>query len=120
MEQQVTDEAVAAAVKAWDQHWGDRYGDEALEEMGEEVRVALEAAAPFIAAQVRVTNEEELDALPNWSVVLSESYTHHESGERISFQRWDDGLWHRGARSSFTDPDNFLPVTVLHIPEATK
>jgi hypothetical protein len=33
-----------AAVKAWDHHWGDRYGDEALEEMGDEVRIALEAA----------------------------------------------------------------------------
>jgi hypothetical protein len=29
---------------AWDHHWGDRYGDEALEEMGEEVKVALDAA----------------------------------------------------------------------------
>ena len=47
----VPEEAVAVAVKAWDHHWGDRYGDEALEEMGEEVRIALEAAAPFIAAK---------------------------------------------------------------------
>jgi hypothetical protein len=47
----IPDKAVEAAVKAWDHHWGDRYGDEALEEMGEEVRIALEAAAPFIAAK---------------------------------------------------------------------
>jgi hypothetical protein len=47
----VPEEAVEAAVNAWDHHWGDRYGDEALEEMGDEVRVALEAAAPFIAAK---------------------------------------------------------------------
>ena len=46
----ISNEAVEAAVKAWDHHWGDRYGDEAVEEMGEEVRVALEAAAPHIIA----------------------------------------------------------------------
>ena len=39
-----------AAVKAWDHYWGDRYGDEALEEMGDEVKVALEAADAHDAA----------------------------------------------------------------------
>ena len=52
----ISDKALEVAVKAWDRHWGDRYGDEALEEMGEEVRVALEAAAPYMLGQV----EQEL------------------------------------------------------------
>lgn len=46
----ISNAAVEAAVKAWDRYWGDRYGDEALEEMGEEVRVALQAAAPIMLA----------------------------------------------------------------------
>jgi len=41
---EIPESAVEAAVKAWDHHWGDRYGDE-------EVRIALKAAAPFIAAK---------------------------------------------------------------------
>ena len=43
-----------AAVKAWDHHWGDRYGDEALEEMGEEVKVALDAADAVMFSPERV------------------------------------------------------------------
>ncbi len=66
-----------------------------------------------------ITTAEELDALPYGSVVLSAVYIAHH-GQAISFQRWEDGLWHRGARSSHTHPDNFLPVTVLHEPEAAK
>ena len=62
-----------------------------------------------------VNTEEELNALPAWSVVLSVAYTHHKSGKRISFQRWDDGAWHRGGRAASTHPDNFLPATVLHV-----
>ena len=56
----IPDAAVEAAVKAWDHHWGDRYGDEALEEMGEEVRIALEAAAPFIAAKALEDAADEI------------------------------------------------------------
>lgn len=63
----------------------------------------------------QVTTEEELDALPPGSVVLSLSYLGQPSGQRISFQRWPDGDWHRGARSGSTHPDNFLPATVLHV-----
>jgi hypothetical protein len=65
-----------------------------------------------------ITTVEELDALPNGSVVLSQVYRHYLNGMDISFQRWEDGLWHRGARSSDTHPDNFLPVTVIHEPAA--
>ncbi|AYN57898.1 hypothetical protein PP640_gp46 [Arthrobacter phage Faja] len=68
----------------------------------------------------QVTTEEELDDLPPGSVVLSLSYLGQPSGQRISFQRWADGDWHRGARSGSTHPDNFLPATVLHEPEADK
>jgi hypothetical protein len=64
-----------------------------------------------------ITTAEELDTLPNGSVVLSDVYISNH-GQAISFQRWEDGLWHRGARSSFTDPDNFLPATVLYEPTA--
>ena len=60
-----------------------------------------------------VTTEDELDTLPIGSVVLSEGRS-FRGGFRMSFQRWDDGLWHRGARSASTHPDNFLPATVLH------
>lgn len=63
----------------------------------------------------QVSTEEELDALPPGSVVLSLSYLGQPSGQRISFQRWADGDWHRGARSGSTHPDNFLPATVLHV-----
>lgn len=64
----------------------------------------------------RVTTEEELDALPNWSVVLSEKYL-TASDDRIAFQRWHDGRWHRGGRSGDTHPDYFLPAAVLWEPE---
>ncbi|AYN55822.1 hypothetical protein PP635_gp43 [Arthrobacter phage Auxilium] len=68
-----------------------------------------------------ITTFKELDALPVGSVVLSDSYRYMVHGGRwpIAFQKWDDGLWHRGARSGDTHPDNFLPVTVLHEPEAS-
>lgn len=73
---------------------------------------ALEALKPG-----RVTTEDELDVLPVGSVVLSDGKS-FRGGFRMAFQRWDDGLWHRGARAGSTHPDNFLPATVLH--EATK
>lgn len=63
-----------------------------------------------------IATAEELDALPVGSVVLSHAYTHHENGMPIAFQRWTDGAWHRGARSSDTHPDNIIPATVLHRP----
>jgi hypothetical protein len=87
--------------------------------INEEPTVMAELAAAILAAGYRkprtITTEAELDALPNGSVVLSEVYTAHH-GQAISFQRWEDGLWHRGARSGSTHPDNFLPVTVLYEP----
>lgn len=64
---------------------------------------------------MRVATEEELDALPVGTVVLSDEVKHHEGGWAIAYQRWQDGDWHRGARSGSTHPDNFLPVTVLHL-----
>jgi len=64
-----------------------------------------------------ITTVDELDALPNGTVVLSESYRSGIDGTAVSFQRWYDGDWHRGARSGSTHPDNFLPATVLHEPE---
>lgn len=95
---------------------------EQLEAMGayvsrDYVEAALEAAAPHMLAGDRVTTEEQLDALPVGSVVLSEDVTHHEGGWALSYQRWQDGDWHRGARGSSTHPDSFLPVTVLHVPQ---
>ena len=61
-----------------------------------------------------ITTTEELDRLPVGAVVLSEKYLSHSDQWRVSFQRWHDGTWHRGARSGDTHPDNFLPATVLH------
>lgn len=77
----------------------------------------LEAAAPYATTGQRVTTEDDLDALPIGTVVLSEDVTHHEGGWAISYQRWQDGAWHRGARSGSTHPDNFLPATILHVPQ---
>jgi hypothetical protein len=79
-----------------------------------DMRRALQAAGPYLMAAEVIATEEELDALPAWSVVLSEAYTHHRSGKRIAFQRWDDDDWHRGGRAASTHPDNFLPATVLY------
>jgi hypothetical protein len=59
-----------AAVKAWDHHWGDRYGDEALEEMGEEVKVALDAADAVMFSEeaveraARAEYESDMEDLP--------------------------------------------------------
>jgi len=66
-----------------------------------------------------ITTVEELDALPIGSVVLSDAYRYMmhggaDCGWRVSFQRWNDRLWHRGGRASDTHPDNFLPATVLY------
>ncbi|WP_426940282.1 hypothetical protein [Pseudarthrobacter sp. S6] len=100
--------------------------------LGDDVRIEqyvdgeLSKAIPLTADQaayvgevlhkpLEVTTVEELDALPIGSVVLSDAYT-GQSGQKISFQRWDDGDWHRGARSGDTHPDNFLPATVLYSP----
>jgi len=92
--------------------------------LGGDMSVVLDKTADAIlAAGYRkprtITTTEELDALPNGSVVLSDVYKAHH-GQAISFQRWEDGLWHRGARSGSTHPDNFLPVSVLHEPEAAR
>ena len=61
-----------------------------------------------------ITTTEELDTLPVGSVVLSDKYLTHSDQWRVAFQRWNDGLWHRGGRLGDTHPDNFLPATVLH------
>ena len=83
-------------------------------------RTTTKAVERILAAGYRkprtITTAEELDALLNGSVVLSTQYT-GQSGQQISFQRWYDGDWHRGARSASTHPDNFLPVVVLYEPE---
>lgn len=63
-----------------------------------------------------ITTVEELDALPNGSVVLSNDYRHWGEQWQVTFQRWDTGYWHRGGRSGSTDPDYFLPATVLYEP----
>jgi hypothetical protein len=80
---------------------------------------ARDVADAILAAGYRrpqqVTTVEELDALPVGSVVLSEEVTHHEGGWALAYQRWQDGDWHRGARSGSTHPDNFLPATALHV-----
>jgi hypothetical protein len=78
-------------------------------------RLSLRDIVLEVCKENRITTAEELDALPEWSVVLSDTYRHHASGQRLSFQRWDDGAWHRGGRSASTHPDNFLPATVLHV-----
>jgi len=105
---QISEEAVKAA---WMALYDGSYVEKATRL---DMRRALAAAMPRLMEAAVVVTEEELDALPAWSVVLSDAYTHHESGRRISFQRWDDGRWHRGGRSASTHPDNFLPATVLH------
>lgn len=69
-----------------------------------------------------VSTVEELDALPEGTVVLSDAYRYMmhggaDCGWPVSFQKWPDGDWHRGARSSDTHPDNFLPASVLYEPE---
>jgi hypothetical protein len=63
-----------------------------------------------------ITSADELDALPVGSVVLSAAYRHHATHMQVAFQRWDDGLWHRGGRAADTHPDNFVPATVLYEP----
>ena len=77
------------------------------------------AAELVLAAGYRkprqVTTVEELDALPTGAVVLANNHRHYLQDWRLSFQKWDDGDWHRGARSGSTHPDNFLPATVLHV-----
>jgi hypothetical protein len=65
-----------------------------------------------------VFTEDELDQLPIGSVVLSETYRHYADDWQVAFQRWSNGEWHRGARSTDTNPDNFLPAKVIH--EATQ
>ena len=65
-----------------------------------------------------ITTEEELDALPTGAVVLADNHRHYLEDWRLSFQKWDDGLWHRGARTGSTHPDNFLPATILYNPKA--
>jgi|GEM_PF-5648201 len=47
----VSNEAVEAALKALGRHYGGRYSDEMVATVREEIRVALEAAAPLIQAQ---------------------------------------------------------------------
>lgn len=84
-------------------------------------KTATRAAESILAAGYRkprtITTAEELDGLANGSVVLSDIYKPHR-GRAISFQRWEDGEWHRGARSGSTHPDNILPATVLYEPNA--
>jgi hypothetical protein len=89
--------------------------DPTKREIGAQVDTAIDVllAAGYRKPQ-QVATAEELDALPPGSVVLSASYM-SQNDQRISFQRWDDGDWHRGARCGSTHPDNFLPVTVLHV-----
>lgn len=63
-----------------------------------------------------IETEAELDTLPIGTVVLSKAYQHHIDNVPVSFQRWPDGRWYRGARSSDTHPDVFLPAIVIHEP----
>ena len=83
-------------------------------------RTTTKAVERILAAGYRkprtITTAEELDALPEGTVVLSESYHSGVDGMALSFQRWYDGDWHRGGRSGSTHPDNFLPATVLYEP----
>lgn len=65
----------------------------------------------------RITTAEELDALPDGSVVLSDAYLYPKSDERVVFQRV--GLdWGRPFRSADTHPEYIVPATVLHTPAA--
>lgn len=47
----IPDKAVEAAAYALDDYWGGRYAPRVLEELSDEMRAVLEAAAPHIAAQ---------------------------------------------------------------------
>lgn len=102
------------APRPWDEvparSYGARYRGQA--------QVALAAADAVDPRKPRtITTVEELDALPEGSVVISGEYRHYRNGMQLSFQKWDDGRWHRGGRSRDTHPDYFLPATVLHEPE---
>jgi hypothetical protein len=66
-----------------------------------------------------ITKAEELDALPNGSVVIADLTSHHSGGWPLAYQRWEDGAWHRGARAASTHPDYIVPATVLHEPAVT-
>lgn len=81
-------------------------------------KTAPRAADAILAAGYRkprtVTTDEELDALPEGTVVLSETYRHFVDEWQVSLQRWSDGAWHRGGRAASTHPDNFLPATVIY------
>lgn len=46
----IPDDAIEAAALALDNFWGGRYAPDAVEELSEEMRVVLEAGAPFLIA----------------------------------------------------------------------
>lgn len=77
--------------------------------------VTDEAAAALVASgwteQRWVTTEDELDTLPVGTVILSPTYA--AEGMPVAFQKWADGLWHRGRRCGDTHPAYFLPA--LHL-----
>ena len=47
----IPEEVVKAGAKAWDKHMGGRYAPREVEELRDEVRVILEAAAPHMMAR---------------------------------------------------------------------
>lgn len=59
-----------------------------------------------------ITTREQLDDLPDGAVILSHTYP-LEHPDQWAFQKIE-GVWHRGCRCSFTDPDYFLPATLIH------
>lgn len=120
---------VESAAKGATDSWSGHHGSPTWAQLAApEKNLVRETALPFIFHGTKaladlgwskprvITTAEELDALPVGSVVLSEGYTHHANEMPISFQRWTDGDWHRGARTGNTAPDNFLPVKVLYEP----
>lgn len=53
----IPDEAIRAAVIAWDKHMGGRYTPHEVEELSDEVRVILEVGSPFMALEPAVVEE---------------------------------------------------------------
>lgn len=59
--------------------------------------------------------EEERDALPAGSVILSSDRTRSD-GMLFAYQKWDDGQWYRGRRSAPSGPNALHRASLLFNP----
>jgi hypothetical protein len=110
----IPDEAFEAAVDALvGSTLGDRHGING-EEFVEAARLALEAAAPHLMAPRVVATVEDLDRLPEGSIVKTEYQFYQVEASRHGAAWWVIFNEQHYFRSSDID----LPATVLYEPEA--